>query len=71
MFLEDCDRLLGPQVGMWRNYMVMGFSIVIPNCYCRVAKSGILVLSSNVKLRPDWDLRNTLNQRKIGFVNVN
>jgi hypothetical protein len=45
---EDCNRLLGPQVGMWRNNMVMGFSIGIPNCYCRVAKSGILVLSSNV-----------------------
>ena len=45
---EDCNRLLGPQVGMWRNYMVMGFSIGIPNCYCRVAKSGILVFSSHV-----------------------
>jgi len=45
---EDCNRLLGPQVGTWRNYMVVGFSIGIPDCYSRVANSGILVLSSHV-----------------------
>jgi len=45
---EDCNRLLGTKVGTWRNYMVVGFSIDIPNCYCRVANSGVLVLSSHV-----------------------